>query len=213
MKQLYAKYVNDNAGREDEREEVKELFIFHQFYPVEKIDMGQSHTNVTLKGFKGVFNSVFFEFFFYDTQTGIWIPHDIFADPDYNPYIKRKEYTFTGKDGVERTFKVNDVVITTYGLLGRIESFCTCTECERRGFYEPSIKYFRDNFGNDYITNYEYEDNFTGYYKIGNNIFGDKPSKEDVQSRIEENAKKIEKAENNIKEYKRLLEFLYPVEK
>lgn len=64
MKQLYAKYVNDNAGREDEREEAKELFIFHQFYPVEKIDMGQSHTSVTLKGFKGSFNSVFFEFSF-----------------------------------------------------------------------------------------------------------------------------------------------------
>lgn len=116
MKQLYAKYVNDNAGREDEREEVKELFIFHQFYPVEKIDMGQSHTNVTLKGFKGVFNSVFFEFLFYDTQTGIWIPHDIFADPDYNPYIKRKEYTFTGKDGDVNKDEVRTMMSVANGL-------------------------------------------------------------------------------------------------
>lgn len=215
MKQLYAKYVNDNAGREDEREEAKELFIFHQFYPVEKIDMGQSHTSVTLKGFKGSFNSVFFEFFFYDTQTGIWIPHDIFADPDYNPYLERKIYRFKGADGKDRIFKVNDAIITASGRLGRIKHFCTCTNCNVRGFFEPSVEYLDidDSYGSDYISNYEYSNNFEGYYKIGNDIFGEKPKEEDIKSIIENHTETIERLQNNVKEYKRLLEFLYPVEK
>lgn len=213
MKQLYAKYMNNGNGRDCEVEEAQELFVAYQYYPVEKVDMGQSHTSITLKGFSGSFNSVLFDFYFY--EDGIWKAHDIFADPDYNPYLERKIYRFKGADGKDRIFKVNDAVITASGRLGRIKHFCTCINCNVRGFLEPLVEYLDidDSYGSDYISNYEYSNNFEGYYKIGNDIFGEKPKEEDIKSIIENHTETIERLQNNVKEYKRLLEFLYPVEK
>ena len=52
-------------------------------YLVEDVSMGQSYTSVYLKEIPGVFNSVNFDFF----KDGK--PHNIFKDPDYNPYIRR----------------------------------------------------------------------------------------------------------------------------
>ena len=44
--------------------------------------MGQSYTDIVLKGIKGAFNSIHFLFVDEDGK-----PHDIFSDPNYNPYI------------------------------------------------------------------------------------------------------------------------------
>ena len=49
--------------------------------PVRDIDMGQSSTSIYLDGYKGSFNSVFFEF----EENGKEI--DIYGDKRYNPYL------------------------------------------------------------------------------------------------------------------------------
>lgn len=50
-------------------------------YEVEEVSMGQSYTYICLKGHGGCFNSVQFDFY----EDGV--PHNIFRDPKYNPYI------------------------------------------------------------------------------------------------------------------------------
>lgn len=85
MVNLYAKYENPNNGTEYDQEEAKELFILNQYYKVDNVDMGQSRTYITLKGINGSFNSVLFEF--YELISDEFVKYDIFADPDYNPYI------------------------------------------------------------------------------------------------------------------------------
>lgn len=60
----------------------KELIV-GQEYEVESVIMGQSHTSIYLKGYKGGFNSVQFDFY----ENGS--PHNIYRDPRYNPYIRR----------------------------------------------------------------------------------------------------------------------------
>lgn len=49
--------------------------------PVRDIDMGQSRTTISLDGYKGSFNSVFFEFEENDKEI------DIYGDKRYNPYL------------------------------------------------------------------------------------------------------------------------------
>lgn len=49
--------------------------------PVRDIDMGQSSTSIYLDGYKGSFNSVFFEF----EENGEEI--EIYGDKRYNPYL------------------------------------------------------------------------------------------------------------------------------
>ena len=49
--------------------------------PVRDIDMGQSSTSIYLDGYKGSFNSVFFEFEENDKEI------DIYGDKRYNPYL------------------------------------------------------------------------------------------------------------------------------
>ena len=62
-------------------------------------------------------------------------------------------------------FNIGDEVITTDGQRGRITCICHCEKCKDRGFYEPS---WEDEYGDThYISNYEAENNFRGYYKIG----------------------------------------------
>lgn len=50
-------------------------------YEVYHIDMGQSHTHISLVGIEGSFNSVNFEF--YEDNKLI----DIFSDKRFNPYL------------------------------------------------------------------------------------------------------------------------------
>lgn len=52
-------------------------------YGVAMVSMGGCYTNIWLEGFSRAFNSVNFDFF----KDGK--PHDIYKDPDYNPYIRR----------------------------------------------------------------------------------------------------------------------------
>lgn len=52
-------------------------------YTVSDVSMGGSFTYIYLKEVDGCFNSVNFDFF----KDGK--PHDIYADPEYNPYIRR----------------------------------------------------------------------------------------------------------------------------
>ena len=68
-------------------------------------------------------------------------------------------------------FKVGDEVITSTGEVGTIISFCTCQFCKERGFYEPTVEV---EIGNDaiYITDNDKRNNFSSFYKIGDQVFG-----------------------------------------
>lgn len=68
-------------------------------------------------------------------------------------------------------FKVGDIVIASDGRTGVIESFCTCTFCKDRKFYEPKVK---TTFGEEqiYITDIDRDDGFLSFYKIGDQTFG-----------------------------------------
>ena len=209
MKELYARFATFEAGHECEKEEAKEIFIIGQYYKVDKVDMGGSHTDIYLKGFEGYFNSVFFKFYIRD-KFGKFVKHDIFEDPDYNPYIKKKTYTFTGVDGKERTFNIGDLVIDSDGEIGKIVDFCCCSKCKERGFYEVLVEYQKaEDCKIDYITVYAYERNFTGQYKIGNEVFGEKPKKEDIEAHISRFEKYISEYTNYLDNYKQLLDDLY----
>lgn len=87
---LTAKFVRPNAGYPYDQEQTSKHLVEGWEYEVEDIMMGQSHTNVFLKGFSCPFNSVAFDFF----RDGV--PHDIYRDPKINPYIgfKMKRSTF-----------------------------------------------------------------------------------------------------------------------
>jgi hypothetical protein len=56
-----------------------------KMYEVERIDMGQSHTSITLKDKKGSYNSVIFDF--YEGKQQIK-QIDIYRDKRFNPYIR-----------------------------------------------------------------------------------------------------------------------------
>ena len=71
------KYPDNGYKRPDE-------LTVGEEYNVREIHMGQSYTNVWIEGHPFSFNSVNFEFY-KDGQ-----PHNIFKDPEYNPYIRRK---------------------------------------------------------------------------------------------------------------------------
>lgn len=58
----------------------KELVV-GSFYNVEEVSMGQSSPSIKLYGMNYGFNSVMFEFYKDGKE------HDIFDDPEYNPYL------------------------------------------------------------------------------------------------------------------------------
>lgn len=55
-------------------------------YIVESVSMDRYFTIIRLEGFATCFNSVNFDFFKDGT------PHDIFGDPNYNPYLGWRGY-------------------------------------------------------------------------------------------------------------------------
>ena len=63
---------------------IRELEIGKE-YSVRRVSMGGLHTCIFLEEIPGVFNSVNFDFF----KDGK--PYNIYADPNYNPYIRRVE--------------------------------------------------------------------------------------------------------------------------
>lgn len=75
-------------------------------------------------------------------------------------------------------FKVGDEVITIKGVRGFIDRICECSECQRRGFYEPVWSYHEGNelsgeWYEDYISATDAILGFPGYYKIGEYRFHD----------------------------------------
>lgn len=83
---LYAKVEHPEAGYGHDVQACKDLNP-EKYYEVDKVDMGQSHTTITLKNTIGWFNSV--NFGFYKTVDGLKVSHDIYSDPEYNPYLSR----------------------------------------------------------------------------------------------------------------------------
>lgn len=69
-------------------------------------------------------------------------------------------------------FKIGDRVITVEGQTGTITDICKCEKCVERGFYEPTWT-SDENGERNYITKYEAQDGFKGYYKIGEYRFND----------------------------------------
>lgn len=81
---LYARYIDSNAGYEYDQKNAEKLTL-GEYYPVAAISMGQSSTSITLQGQSGSFNSVNFSFF---KKVGDkFVQHDIYSDPEYNPYL------------------------------------------------------------------------------------------------------------------------------
>lgn len=105
---------------------------------------------------------------------------------------------------MEYDFKVGDEVITSTGQVGIIESICDCDRCKERGFYEPRVKLAKGVDG-IYITDYDKNNNFSNFYKIGKYKFGN-IDKESVKHDIEMETKNIEEANNRLEEYRNQLE-------
>ena len=81
---LYARYVEPDAGYKFDIENCKKYLTLYERYLVDYVDMGQSFTTIGLAKFPNVaFNSVNFDFF--DEFNN---PHDIYKDPEYNPYLE-----------------------------------------------------------------------------------------------------------------------------
>lgn len=67
-------------------------------------------------------------------------------------------------------FNIGDEVITSDGDKGVIIDICTCSECEKRGFYDLK---WQDEYGEtDHITSYSRKNGFKYFYKIGKYRFG-----------------------------------------
>ena len=91
-------------------------------------------------------------------------------------------------------FNIGDDVIRDDGRVGKITSICDCERCVERGFYEPTV-IFDDEY-ETYITDWDYRNDFCGYYKIGNYMFGnleDLESKQESIDRYEKILKKLYK--------------------
>ena len=83
---LFAKVEHPNAGYGFDVQACKDLNP-DKYYEVDVVDMGQSHTTITLKDVKGWFNSV--NFGFYKEVNGLKVSHDVYSDPEYNPYLSK----------------------------------------------------------------------------------------------------------------------------
>lgn len=95
--------------------------------------------------------------------------------------------------GLTCGFKVGDEVITSTGEVGTIISFCTCQFCKERGFYEPTVEV---EIGNDaiYITDNDKRNNFSSFYKIGDQVFGniDEDAVKDSIKSVKDQIKKLQ---------------------
>lgn len=90
-------------------------------------------------------------------------------------------------------FKIGDEVITSTGEVGRIIDICTCNKCKERGFYEPTVEV---DIGNDaiYITDNDKRNNFSSFYKIGDQVFGniDEDAVKDSIKSVKDQVKKLQ---------------------
>lgn len=81
MKQLYARFEHPNSSFQRASADLDP----NLFYKVEQIFMGGYSTDIQLEC-RDTYNSVVFEF--YLDVDGEKVPHNIFSDPDYNPYLR-----------------------------------------------------------------------------------------------------------------------------
>lgn len=90
-------------------------------------------------------------------------------------------------------FKIGDEVITSTGEVGIITDICTCQFCKERGFYEPTVEV---EIGNDaiYITDNDKRNNFSSFYKIGDQVFGniDEDAVKDSIKSVKDQIKKLQ---------------------
>lgn len=101
-------------------------------------------------------------------------------------------------------FKVGDRVITTEGETGVIVNICTCEQCEERGFYE--LTWIRDiGHTYEYITNYNAENGFKGYYQIGEYRF-DEFDKDSIFKQIVKHEMEIFKLKTQLRNIRKMEE-------
>lgn len=82
---LYARFMHPDYGYPDDGERAaKAGLVVGKRYLVEDVDMGQSYTSIKLDCIDELFNSVLFEF-----EKEDYSPINIYADPKYNPYIRK----------------------------------------------------------------------------------------------------------------------------
>jgi hypothetical protein len=79
---LYVRFLYSGKGYNgDGNDAIDNGLRIGESYLVDNVNMGQSHTSVTIKG--RCYNSVLFEF---EDENGKWL--NIFKMPEYNPYLR-----------------------------------------------------------------------------------------------------------------------------
>ena len=104
---------------------------------------------------------------------------------------------------MEYDFKVGDVVVTSTGESGIIESICDCDRCRKRGFYEPNVK-LTEGVYDIYITDNDKNNGFSNFYKIGKYVFGN-IDKESIQRDIDSEERCIEESTKRLEIYRNQL--------
>lgn len=94
-------------------------------------------------------------------------------------------------------FKVGDEIIDCLGNVGFVRDTCKCDKCKERGFFEPIIEPVGSNDG-IYITDYDRNNGFKSYYKIGSRIFIEHINQEEVMRYIKEKRSLIKQTEYEI---------------
>ena len=85
---LFAKVTEPNAGYDHDKKAVADLNP-DNYYPVRSVSMSQSSTSFTLKDGYGHYNSVNFTFYKSAGKDAGMVEHNIYSDPEYNPYLSR----------------------------------------------------------------------------------------------------------------------------
>lgn len=104
---------------------------------------------------------------------------------------------------MEYDFKVGDIVITSTGETGIIESICDCDRCKARGFYEPRAKVINDE-DTIYITDTDKSLGFVNFYQIGKYKFGNLDRESIVES-VKYATKNVEEANKKLENYRKQL--------
>lgn len=82
---LYARFTHPISGYPHDGEQAEKAgLVVWKRYLVEDVNMGQSYTSIKLDCIDKQLNSVLFEF-----EKEDYSPINIYADPKYNPYIRK----------------------------------------------------------------------------------------------------------------------------
>lgn len=114
----------------------------------------------------------------------------------FEPYEKEETKQWFQGDNMDikdYKFNVGDITITTDGIVGRIDSICTCSQCKVRGFYEPHWRpIFEDTDNYDgWISKFDAEHGFVSYCQIGKYKFRNFDDKR-IKARIDSYIKLVE---------------------